>query len=217
MRHITCTALVLACAGAIQAQSPNFGLSIFLSIPTGRFAEEKIPELIDEMRVTATDGYDIGLGGNFTMSFPLQKTLAFRVGFGGGSSRGTSTVPNEDTIFLRHTLFSLSGEFQIFFDDAYRHRGTYAIAGISGDFEKFERSWDDRWDDPPFVGNNSPLDVTRPSRLAGNFGLGHTFYGSDIKFTTEITYHTTFTNKDVNSVNYVPPADFIRISFGLVF
>jgi hypothetical protein len=213
--------LALVCAGALQAQSPNFGLSIFLSVPSGNFAETKYKESIfdessnDWLSIIATEGYDVGVGGNFTMSFPLQKTLAFRVGFGGMSSKGTSTTPGYETIFLRHTLFNISGEFQIFFDDAYRHRGTYIIAGISGDFEKFERSYDDNWD----YGWDDwyrDVDVERKSRLAGNVGIGHTFYGSDIKFATEITYHSTLTNKDFNLGNPIP-SDFVRISFGLVF
>jgi hypothetical protein len=215
MRHLTCPALALVCAGALQAQSPNFGLSLFLSIPTGRFAEAKF-DCEDKYGYPyiATDGYDVGVGGNFTMSFPLQNTLAFRVGVGGMSSRGTSTAPGYETLFLRHTLFSLSGEFQIFFDDAYRHRGAYLIAGISGDFEKFECSYDDNWDSE----NDwyREVNVERKSRLAGNVGIGHTFYGSDIKFATEITYHSTLTNKDFSLGNPIP-SDFIRISFGLVF
>jgi len=216
MRHLTCTAFALVCAGVLQAQSPNYGLSLFLSVPSGRFAETKYESIDnDEIPYIATEGYDVGVGGNFTMSFPLQKTLAFRVGLGGMSSRGTSTAPGYETIFLRHSLFSISGEFQIFFDDAYRHRGTYMIAGISGDFERFERSfddsWDYRWDDW-----NRDVDVERKSRLAGNVGIGHTFYGSDIKFATEITYHSTLTNKDLRLGNPIP-SDFVRISFGLVF
>ena len=215
MRHLTCTAFALVCAGVLQAQSPNYGLSIFLTIPSGRFAETKYEEIIEGVPAIATEGYDIGIGGNFTLSFPLQKTLAFRLGFGGMSTRGTSTMLGEDTIFLRHTLFSLSGEFQIFFDDAYKHRGTYAIAGVSGDFEKYERSFDDDWDDRRNDWYRE-VDVTRKNRLAGNVGIGHTFYGGDVKFTTEITYHSTLTNKDVTLGNPIP-ADFVRISFGLTF
>lgn len=147
------------------------------------------------------------------MSFPLQKTLAFRVGIGGISSRGTSTVPNEDTIFLRHSMFNLSGEFQIFFDDAYRHRGAYAIAGLSGNFERFERSYDDNWN---AYRDYSEVNVTRKSRLGGIIGMGHTFYGAAAKFTTEIAYHATLTGKDLNLDDPIE-SNFVRISFGLVF
>jgi hypothetical protein len=213
MKRLTCLAFALACIAPLQAQSPNFGLSVLMSIPSGRFAETKYNEIIDDMPAIATEGYDVGIGGQFTMSFPLQKTLAFRAGIGGMTSRGTSAVPGHETIFLRHTLFNLSGEFQIFFDDAYRHRGTYAIAGISGDFERFERSFEDRWDD---FFSYSDVDVTRKSRLGGILGMGHTFYGSSVKFTAEVAYHATLTNKDFNLGEPIG-TDFIRISLGWIF
>jgi hypothetical protein len=214
MRHLTCLALALACLGPLQAQSPNFGLSIFVSAPSGRFAETKYQEDIEGLPSVATEGYDVGFGGQFTMSFPLQKTLAFRAGIAGMSSKGTSTMPGYETIFLRHTLVSLSGEFQIFLDDAYRHRGGYVIAGISGDFERFERSYDDRWDSR--WDDYSEMDVERKNRLGGILGVGHTFYGSSFKFTVEAAYHTSLTGKDFNRGEPIG-SDFVKVSLGLVF
>jgi hypothetical protein len=111
---------------------------------------------------------------------------------------------------MRHTLFNVSGELQLFLGDAFNHRGLYLFGGVSGDFERFERSYDDYWD------YYSEMDVTRKGRLGSAFGIGHTMYGSSIKFTTELAYHTTLTNKDIARAEPIS-TDFVRISIGLVF
>jgi hypothetical protein len=194
----------------MHAQSPRFGIALNLGIPVGEFRETTY--ITPEVDVEQIEGYDVGLGGQFTMSFPLQKHLAFRVGLGGTSTRGTNTASGEYTIFLRHNMFYISGEMQFFADDAYRHRGTYFVAGVSGDFERFERSFDDfesGWFD-------NSKDVSRKSRLGGTVGIGHTFYGSGINFTTELTYRATLSNADFNR-GEPPASNQIKISFGLVF
>jgi hypothetical protein len=131
---------------------------------------------------------------------------------GGTSTNGTNTALGLPTIKLRHTMFSLSGEWQFFLRDAYRHVGTFFAVGISGDFERFSSFYDEYsyWD------YTEPLDVTRKNRLGGIIGIGHTFYGPLFNFTTELSYHATLTNKDLN-LGEPPAADFLRINFGFVF
>jgi hypothetical protein len=213
MKLITCIAVALASITPLQAQSPKFGLALNLGVPLGEFRESSYwtPD-VDSKQI---EGYDIGGGVSFTMSFPLQRNLAFRLGLGGMSTKGTNTAYGYDTIYLKHRMFSLGGEFQLFFDDAYRHRGTYIIAGVHGNFERFERSFDDfdsEWYDPYY----SEADVSRKTRLGGTLGIGHTFYGSGLNFTTELTYHSTLSDKDFDRGEPVA-ANFLKVSFGLVF
>jgi len=211
MRQLPCIALALTSLASLHAQHPNFGLAFNVLAPSGQF-REIVYSPYDGVSVNQVEGYDVGVGGQFTMSFPLQKNLAFRVGIGGTSMIGTNTAPGYDTIHLRHTMFSLCGEWQLFFSDAYRHRGTFIVAGISSDFERFARSFDEyKWDY-----DYSELDVTRKNRLGGTVGIGHTFYGSLFNFTIELSYHATLTNKDFNR-NEPPAADFFRFNFGFVF
>ena len=211
MKPVFAIVLALASIGLVQAQSPNWGLVFNLGVPMGDF-REKIYETTIDLPVKQVEGYDIGAGGQLTVSFPLQKKLALRVGLGGLSTKGTNTASGYDTIYLRHSMFSLSGELQIFFDDARRHTGTYLTTGYSSDFERFERSFVDDWNY-----RYSEIDVTRKNRMGGTIGIGHTFYNQyGRNFTTELSYHVTFTNKDLNRRE--PYAtDCLKISFGLVF
>jgi hypothetical protein len=105
----------------------------------------------------------------------------------------------------------LSAELQLFTKNAYQHSGTYTFAGVSTNFERFESARDDNWD------RWSEQQVTRKNRLGSIIGIGHTFYsGSGLNFVTELSYHTTLTNKDPYRAD--PPAtDFVKISFGMVF
>ena len=214
MKPVLSFAIALACVGPLSAQSHNFGLSFHFGMPSGDFREKVYAATLD-VDVRQVEGYDIGFGGQLTMSIPLQKSLAFRLGVGGMSTRGTNTASGYDTIYLRHNLFSLSAEAQVFFDDAYRHSGTYLAFGLSGNFERFERSYDDNWDywDYPY----SERDITRKSRMGGTIGIGNTFYGRyGLNFTTELSYHATLTNRDMNRME--PHAtDFLKFSFGFVF
>jgi hypothetical protein len=226
-------ALALVCLGPLQAQSPNVGFSFSMGLPSGRFAETKYNEVIEDLPAVATEGYYFGYGVQLTVSLPLQKSFAFRPGFAVMSSRGKSRAAGYETIFLRHTLINLSGEFQVFFGDAHKHKGTYAITGISGDFERFERSHYDLWDSDNYNHSSSygvdgnfysssklkpEVDVARKSRLRPGYivGLGHAFEGDIIKFTTEVAYHTSLTDKDLVRSELVA-ADFVRVSFGFLF
>jgi len=213
MRQFPCIALAFASLASLQAQSPNFGFAFNVLVPSGQFRESVYPPSLD-VSVRQLEGYDIGVGGQFTMSFPVQRNLAFRIGIDGTSTSGTNTASGYDTIHLRHTMFSLSGEWQFFFTDAYRHRGTFFAAGVSADFERFARSFEDGW--YKWDQNYSEIDVSRKNRLGGIISFGHTFYGSLFNFTTELSYHATLTNKDFERGD--PPAvDFLRINFGFVF
>lgn len=195
-------------AGALGAQSPNYGLAISMGIPMGEFRETTYPPTTS-VPVVQVEGYDIGIGGQFTMSMPLQKNLAFRFGISGMETEGTNTAAGYDTITLKHTLFSISGEIQVFFDDAYWHRGPYVVGGVSGDFERFERSFDYYyW---------GVSDVTRKNRLGGMVGIGHTFGGGGgLKFMLEASLHSTLTGKNPE-LDEPPASDFLKIVFGFVF
>ena len=67
------------------------------------------------------------------------------------------------------------------------------------------------------VVDNNSTDTTRKSRLAGTFGVGHSFgYGGGARFNLEVTFHKTLTGND--SAKHEPPsADFMKVSFGWVF
>jgi len=204
-------ALFLAAAGALCAQSPNWGLGLSIVAPTGDFREKVYPPTAD-LGVQQIEGYDIGLGGQITVSMPVGTNLAFRFGMLGMGTEGTNTAAGCDTLILSHTLFSLTGEVQLFFDNAYWHRGFYIAAGVSADFERFESKYDytDSWGDPIY------FDIRRKSRLGGSLGVGHTFKGSGLNFTLEAVYHKTLNGND--PLRLEPPgADFLRIGFGIVF
>ena len=214
MRLINCTALVLATIGSLHAQSPIHGnVNLYLSVPVGGFLETTY--ITPDVDVRQTEGYNIGFGGQLGIGFPLQKNVALRVVFSGMTTNGTNTATGYDTIYLRHAMFSLGADLQFFFDDAYRHKGTYIVTGISGDFERFERSFDDnrdwRWNS-----TYSEVDVSRKNRLGGTVGIGRTFYGSSLNFTLELSYHTTLTNKDFDRGEPLA-ANFIKLNFGTVF
>ncbi|MDR0499127.1 MAG: hypothetical protein LBH03_05265 [Holophagales bacterium] len=209
MRQIPFIALAFASLTSLQAQTHNHvGLVFNILVPMGEFREKTyLPSL--DLPVSQVEGYDVGLGGQLTMSFPLQKNVAFRVGIGGTSTNGTNTASGYDTINLRHTMFSLSGEWQFFLRDAYEHRGTFLAVGISGDFERFSRTFEDWW--------GYELDVTRKNRLGGIISIGHSFYSRPVfNFTFELSYHATLTNKDL-SRREPPASDLLKINFGFVF
>jgi hypothetical protein len=211
MRYIPCIALALASFASAQAQSPNAALTIGFTIPTGEF-REKIYWPRNDVDANQVEGYDVGVGGGFSLSFPMNRNMALRTGIGFVSSKGTNTAPGYETIFLRHNNVMLTGELQFFTKNAFQHSGTYIVAGISGNFERFERSFDDNWDY-----SWSEKDVSRTNRLGGIIGIGHTFYsGSGLNFVTELSYHTTLTGKDLYR-DEPPAANFVKVSFGMVF
>jgi hypothetical protein len=186
------------------------GFSLNLTSPTGEFASKTYSNLQPPERET----YDVGLGGSFTVSFPVDRSLAIRLNLSGSAEDGKNTVPNSpgsSTINLRHSLFSIGGDLQLFPQGtAFRHRGLYFIAGLSADFEKFEGSVGS---DPAYYPDYS----ASKSRLGGSIGLGHSFgYDSGMRFTMEATFHKTLTGKDATAGD-PPSTDFVKLGFGFVF
>jgi len=206
--------LILASGSALKAQTPHMGFSLNLLFPTGDFASTTYPayyspsagRIIPPQKET----YDVGLGGSFTVSFPMDRNLAIRLNLSGTAENGTNRAPGEATINLRHSQFNLGGDLQIFPQGtAYRHRGLYFVAGLSADFEQFDRSFGDPLYDY--------TDTTRKSRLGGSAGIGHSFgYDSGMRFTLEATFHKTLTGHDV-SAGDPPSSDFLKLGFGFVF
>ncbi|WP_257312022.1 hypothetical protein [Geothrix fuzhouensis] len=205
--------LLLASGAALHAQSPHVGFSLNLVIPTGEFASTTYPAYLNtsgNLVPPQKETYDVGLGGSFTVSFPVDRTLAIRLNLSGSAENGTNRAPGYDTINLRHSMFNLGGDLQIFPDGtAFRHRGLYFVVGLSADFEQFDRSFGDPLYDY--------TDTTRKSRMGGSIGLGHSFgYDAGTRFTLEATFHKTLTAHDVEAGD--PPAtDFVKVGFGFVF
>jgi len=212
MKRIMLPALLvlIGASPALQAQQPRFGVGFNLVLPTGGFRSTTYPPNASVL-VDQSEGYDLGLGGQFTVSFPIDPKVAFRLNVGVQATDGSNTAAGYDKINLRHVMYSLGGDMQFFTQSAYRHRGTYFLAGLAADFERFDRSFDnfDDW--------SADVDSTRKSRLGGNFGIGHTFgYDAGVRFTLEATFHKTLTGNDTAKAE-PPSTDFVRISFGCVF
>ena len=206
--------LLLAAGPQLQAQSPHMGFSLNLLFPTGEFANKSYPAYFSPSAgyviPPQKETYDVGLGGSFTISFPMDRTLALRLNLSGSAENGTNRAPGETTINLRHSQFNLGGELQIFPQGtAFRHRGLYFVAGLSADFETFDRSFGDPLYDY--------TDTTRKSRLGATGGLGHSFgYDAGMRFTLEATFHKTISGNDVNAGD-PPSTDFLKVAFGFVF
>ena len=201
--------IVAGLTPTLQAQDPHFGFALNLGFPTGDFRNKTYPP--SGGLGAQTEGYDVGLGGQFTISVPVDPKVAIRMNIGGQTTDGTNTVPGEETINLRHQMFSLGGEVQVFpgAGSAYRHQGTYLLGGVSADFERFDRSFGNP--------NVDFTDTTRKSRLGGTLGIGHSF-GSDAfgRFTLEGAFHKTLTGNDSNAGD-PPSTDFVKLSLGWVF
>ncbi len=206
--------LALGATTALMAQEPHVGFGINLGFPTGDFRNKTYPPTTGVL-TQQTDGYDLGLGGQLTLSFPVDPTFALRLNFNGMSTNGTNTASGYSDLHLKHELFGIGGEMQLFLDQgAFRHKGTYLFVGASADFERFDRSananFEDWWGD-------ASTDTTRKSRLGGSAGLGHSFgYGSANRFTLEVAFHKTLSGNDL-AKKEPPSADFMKVSFGWVF
>jgi hypothetical protein len=209
--------LIMGSGSMLKAQSPHMGFSFNLLFPTGEFASRSYPPYYDPslgyVIPTQKETYDLGLGGSFTLSFPMDRNLAFRLDISAASTNGTNRAAGERTINLRHSQFNLGGEMQIFPQGtAFRHRGFYFLAGLSADFEQFDRSFGD-----PQYDYNYSTDTTRKSRLGAMGGIGHSFgYDAGMRFTLEATFHKTLTGNDVNAGD-PPSTDFVKLGFGFVF
>ena len=204
--------IALACAGsALPAQDAHFGFGLNLVLPTGGFRSTTYAPTAD-VKVPQEEGYDLGLGGQFTISFPVDPKLAVRLNMSASGADGTNTAAGYEKINLRHQIFSVGGEMQIFTQSAARHKGTYFLAGVCADFERFDRSFgsldhDYYWDE---------TDTTRKSRLGATVGIGHSFGYDFGRFTIEASLHKTISGNNTN--NGEPPStDFVKMSFGWVF
>ncbi|NWJ40322.1 MAG: hypothetical protein HXX12_05050 [Geothrix sp.] len=212
--------LILASGSALKAQSPHVGFSLNLVFPTGDFASKSYPAFLDQsgnlLSPASKETYDVGLGGSFTVSFPVDRNLAIRLNLSGSSENGTNRAPGYSTINLRHSQFNLGGDLQIFPQGtAFRHRGLYFVAGLSADFEQFDRSFGDL--NSNYYYNDYNVDTTRKSRLGGSLGIGHSFgYDAGMRFTMEATFHKTLTSHDVTAGD-PPSTDFVKLGFGFVF
>ncbi|MBK8788866.1 MAG: outer membrane beta-barrel protein [Holophagaceae bacterium] len=212
--------LILVSGSALKAQSPHVGFSLNLVFPTGDFGSTTYPSYFSSSagRIIPAqkETYDLGVGGSFTVSFPVDRNLAIRLNMSGSSENGHNRAPGETTINLRHSQFNLGGDLQIFPQGtAFRHRGLYFVAGLSADFEQFDRSFGDLNSD--YYYNNYNVDTTRKSRLGGSLGIGHSFgYDAGLRFTMEATFHKTLTNHDVDAGD-PPSTDFVKLGFGFVF
>jgi hypothetical protein len=217
MRHaasLLVIPMILASGSALKAQSPHMGFSLNLTIPTGEFASTTYPSYFSTSAGRTIpiqkETYDVGLGGSFTVSFPMDRNLAIRLNMSGSAEDGANRAPGETTINLRHSMYNIGGDLQIFPQGtAFRHRGLYFVAGLSADFEQFDRSFGD----PQF----DFTDTTRKSRLGGSIGIGHSFgYDSGTRFTMEATFHKTLTGNNVDAGD-PPSTDFVKLGFGFVF
>ena len=204
---------LLASGAALKAQSPHMGFSLNLTFPTGAFNSSTYPGYLDAFNNQVPpqrETYDVGLGGSFTVSFPMDRNLAVRLNLGGSSEDGVNRAAGYPSINLQHSMFNVGGDLQIFPQGtAFRHRGLYFIAGLSADFERFDRSYGD----PSYDYTNT----TNKSRLGSSLGLGHSFgYDAGMRFTLEATFHKTLTGNDVNAGD-PPSTDFVKLGFGFVF
>jgi hypothetical protein len=206
-------ALALALGAPLAAQEANFGLGLSLSFPTGAFHSTNYAPS-GGVTVPSNESYDTTVGGEFTVSFPVQPNFAWRLDIYAQGTSGEDTAPGYASYDLRHTLFSLGGEAQWFLadGDAYRHRGTFLLAGASMDLERFTLDYD-----YPYWTSYS----VNKTRAGGLLGWGYAFrpyrgWHSDV----EVAYHKTL---DPGSTAYnfptppTPAADFLRLTYAIIF
>lgn len=210
--HALACFAVLCLAAPLAAQDPHFGFAFNLGFPTGDFREKTYPPPSSTLS-SYKDGFDAGFGGQFTMSFPIERNFAIRMNFNGHSTSGSSTGASYNRQKLQHNIFSLGGEFQLFLNgSAQRHRGTYFFFGPSADFERWDYSddWhnDYHWDDY--------TTYDRKSRMGATFGIGNSFGSHAGRFTMEFGFHKTLSGND-SAKGDPPSADFVKLSFGWVF
>ncbi|MFN8010414.1 MAG: hypothetical protein U0P81_03325 [Holophagaceae bacterium] len=206
---IPCLALALAAPGLQAQSSPRFGFALNLAFPTGEFRSKTYAPTPDVL-TSQTEGYDVGLGGQFTLSFPIDRGVALRLNFGGQVTNGSNTAPGYEKLDLQHSIFSIGGEFQFFVNgSAQRHRGTYFLMGPSADFERFDVG---RHGDYDFHADSSE----RKSRMGATIGIGHSFGMEASRFTFEAAFHKTLSGNDL-AKGEPPSADFVKVSFGWVF
>jgi hypothetical protein len=209
--HVLACLATLGLAAPLAAQEPHFGFAFNLGFPTGDFREKTFPPP-SATTSSYKDGFDAGFGGQFTISFPIERNFAVRMNFTGQSTSGSSSGASFDRQNLQHNLFSLGGEFQLFMNgSALRHRGTYFYFGPSADFERWDYSNDSRHD---YWNDYTTYD--RKSRMGANVGIGNSFGSHVGRFTMEVGFHKTISGNDTAKGD-PPSADFVKLSFGWVF
>jgi hypothetical protein len=182
----------------------TYGFYAGAGIPMGEFGGMDVPAT-PAMPVAQSEGYDPGVTARFTMTFPLFfRYLGLRAGAGFAYNTGANTAYGYKDLGLTYIAFGASGELQIFFDESYRHRGTYIFGGAAINNETFSES------DTSFM--------ERKVRLGATAGLGHTFTrpGGRGGWTIELAYHATLSAKDTAAGDKVA-ADHIRVGVGYVF
>src|SRR5664279_1427031 len=104
--------LLLASGSALRAQSPHMGFSLNLTIPTGGFASTTYPaysylDYLNNLQMVPPqkETYDLGLGGSFTVSFPMDRNLAIRLNLSGSSENGINRAQGQSDINLQHSIF----------------------------------------------------------------------------------------------------------------
>jgi hypothetical protein len=203
------TALVALLGAPLAAQDNRMGLSINLAVPTGGFAGTSYAP--DAFTVSSSrESYNTGVGAQFTVSFPVDKTFALRLNLGGQSFSGRASAPGYYDLNLQQQMFSLGGEAQFFLADgnAFRQSGTYLLAGVALDFERFDASYGD----PNYDASNS----VNKTRVGGVIGIGHTWRrGGGFRYLIEGAYHKTLTQTDT-AAGDPPGSDFLRFSFGVI-
>jgi hypothetical protein len=185
-------------------RSATFGLYAGVGVPVGTFGGVEYPAVQGGMSVAQTEGYDPGPGARLTVTFPLfSKHLGLRAAAGLAYNGGSNTAPGYQDEALGYFAVGAGGELQFFFDESYRHRGTYAFGGAAVNSETFSRSG---------LGTTD-----RRTRLGATAGLGHTFPAKTGKggWTIELAYHATLTGVDAGARGVA--ADYIRVGGGYVF
>ncbi len=207
MKHwiLAAATLALVTGAPLAAQEPHFGIGLTVGVPTGAFNSTTYPS-------GATESYESALGLQFTASFPVDRSLAWRLNLSGQTFSGHADDPAvRDRLNTQDAMFSIGGDAQIFLGtgNAQRHLGTYLIGGLALDLERFTASYDD----PSFY----PDSTINKSRLGLNVGIGHSVrYVGRWRWNFEATYHKTLTSHDTGAGD-PPAADFIRLGAGVTF
>lgn len=206
-RHLFLS-LLLCAAPALQAQEPHVGLSFGLLLPNGQFRTHSFGPTLQVPDAIQTEGYDVGAGGQLTLSFPVERHWGIRLNLAGYQTQGSNTAPGYSAVNLRHALFAIGGELQYFTVSAYRHRGLYFFGGLHAHFERFDASEGEiDYDDTSSF---------RRSKGAFSAGVGHTF-GLDAGFrlTLEAAYRRALDTEARG--NERPPTEFTTLSLGFTF
>ena len=115
---LAASALALV-AAPLAAQEAHYGVGLVVGVPTGALSNTSYPD-------GSNESYNSGLGVQFTVSWPVDQSLALRVNFGGISFDGTGSQPQFSDWNVQDSIFSIGGEAQLFLADgnARRHLGT---------------------------------------------------------------------------------------------